>query len=80
MDFYCPERSTVIEVDGDIHVVEGQIIKDRQREAFLQSLGLRVVRYMNDDVLHNLDGVLEDLDRRLSSESTSPHPSLQRRG
>ena len=80
VDFYCPEQSLVIEVDGDSHADANQILKDRQREQYLQSLGLRVIRYINDDILKNLDGVLEDLTGRLSSGSTSPRPSLRRRG
>jgi|SRR3990172_9803713 len=54
VDFYCPERSIVIEVDGDTHGDENQVMKDRQRETYLQSLGLQVIRYVNDDILHNL--------------------------
>ena len=80
VDFYCPEQSLVIEVDGDSHADTDQVVKDRQREQYLQSLGLRVIRYINDDILKNLDGVMEDLAERLSSRSTSPHPSLRRRG
>ena len=80
VDFYCPEQSLVIEVDGDDHADADQILKDRQREKYLQSLGLHVIRYINDDILKNLDGVMEDLAERLSSRSTSPRPSLRRRG
>ena len=80
VDFYCPEQSLVIEVDGDSHADADQVVKDKQRETYLQSLGLRVIRYINDDIVKNLDGVLEDLAARLSSGSTSPHPSLRRRG
>jgi len=80
VDFYCPEESLVIEVDGDSHADADQIVKDREREKYLHSLGLRVLRYFNDDIVKNLDGVLEDLANRLSSGSTSPRPSLRRRG
>lgn len=80
VDFYCPERSLVIEVDGDAHAEEKQVTKDRQREKYLRSLGLQVIRYVNDDILNNVDGVLENLSEILSTGSTSPHPSLQRRG
>ena len=80
VDFYCPEQSLVIEVDGDSHADADQILKDRQRAKYLQSLGLHVIRYINDDILKNLDGVMEDLAKRLSSGSTSPRPSLRRRG
>ncbi len=80
VDFYCPEQSLVIEIDGDSHADAVQIVKDKQREKYLQSLGLRVIRYINDDIVKNLGGVLEDLAKRLSLESTSPRPSLRRRG
>ena len=75
-DFYCPEKSLVIEVDGDIHASQHQIVRDGRRETYSKSLGLQVIRYMNDDILKNLDGVLEDLYEKLLSGSTSPPPSL----
>jgi very-short-patch-repair endonuclease len=80
VDFYCPEQSLVIEVDGDSHADADQIVKDQLRDRYFQSLGLHVIRYFNDDIVKNLDGVLEDLAERLSSGSTSPRPSLRRRG
>ena len=80
VDFYCPEQSLVIEVDGDSHADAGQIVKDQLRDKYFQSLGLRVIRYFNNDIVKNLDGVLEDLSRKVSSGSTSPSPSLRRRG
>jgi very-short-patch-repair endonuclease len=80
VDFYCPEQSLVIEVDGDSHADDDQIVKDRQREKYLRSRGLRVIRYINDDIVKNLEGVLEDLAGEVSSGSTSPCPSLRRRG
>ena len=80
VDFYCSERSLVIEVDGDSHADADQIVKDQLRDAYLQFLGLRVIRYLNDDIVKNLAGVLEDLTEKLTSGSTSPHPSLRRRG
>jgi very-short-patch-repair endonuclease len=80
VDFYCPERSLVIELDGDSHADAEQIQKDQRRDRYLQSINLRAVRYRNDDIMKNLDGVLEDLQKRVSSGSTSPSPSLSRRG
>ena len=79
-DFFCPEQLLVLEIDGDVHAEQTKITKDRQRERHLRSLGLQVVRYTNYEVLNNLNGVLEHLLAVLSSDSTSPHPSLQRRG
>src|SRR5215510_3537016 len=80
VDFYCPEQSFVIEIDGDSHADAEQIDKDQRRDRYLQSIGLRVVRYRNNDIIKNLDGVLEDLQTRASSGSTSPRPALSRRG
>ena len=80
VDFYCPERRIVIEVDGDTHAEADQVVRDKERDLYLASLGLEVVRYTNGDVVDNLEGVLLDLGKRLALISTSPHPSLQRRG
>lgn len=80
VDFFCPERSLAIEVDGDVHANESKIKSDRQRENNLHSLGIKLIRYNNDDILHNLDGVLEDIALHVSKSSTAPNPSLQRRG
>ena len=67
VDFYCPERLIVVEVDGDVHSEATQIVRDRNREEHLSGLGLRVIRYTNDEVLNNLEGVLEDLIMKLTS-------------
>lgn len=80
VDFYCPERLLVLEIDGESHADAGQILKDQKRDAYLNSLGLQVIRYLNGDVTNNLAGVLEDLQKQLSAHSTSPGPSLPRRG
>ena len=80
VDFYCSEKAVVIEVDGDVHGVADRMVQDQEREKALRSLGLRIIRYTNDDIMNNVEGVLEDLSQRLLSGSTSPHPSFQRRG
>ena len=80
VDFYCSEKAVVIEVDGDVHGVADRMVQDQEREKALRSLGLRIIRYTNDDIMNNVEGVLADLSQRLLSGSTSPHPSLQRRG
>ena len=75
VDFYCPEKGVVIEVGGDTHADESQKTKDEEREKYLLSLGLYVIRYTNQEILENIDGVLEDLGQKLSKDSTSPRPS-----
>lgn len=89
VDFYCPERLLVLEIDGESHAGAKQIQKDQARDRYLHSLGLHVVRYQNHSVMQNLDGVFEDLLKHVTAgstsnhaqeESTSPGPSLPRRG
>jgi very-short-patch-repair endonuclease len=65
-DFYCAELRLVIEIDGDSHAE--QIDYDKKRTRRLNELGVRVIRYTNEDVLQNLDGVCSDLLERLGLE------------
>lgn len=61
LDFYCPEKQLVIEVDGDQHYVEEGQSCDRTRDKYLKQLSLKVVRYSNRDVLLDLESVLKDI-------------------
>jgi very-short-patch-repair endonuclease len=72
VDFYCAETSLVIEIDGDTHAEPNQTRKDALRDRYLKSLGLHVVRYGNNDILKNLEGVLADLEKRVSGKKRPP--------
>jgi very-short-patch-repair endonuclease len=63
VDFYCSELRLVIEIDGNSHAE--QLEYDAERTRFLNAIGLQVVRYTNDEVLHNIEGVYDDLSRQL---------------
>jgi len=65
VDFYSHAASLVLEIDGDSHADRGA--SDRGREAWLEGLGLRVVRISNDEVLHGLEGVVEGIAEILGS-------------
>ena len=55
-DFYCKEKSLIIEIDGSQHIdQEGY---DAKRTRFLESLALRVVRFGNNEINTNMDGVM----------------------
>ena len=56
VDFYCHKAALVVEVDGGIHLE--QHAYDRERELFLRDIGLRVLRFANTEVEHNLEEVL----------------------
>ncbi len=57
VDFYCKEARLVIEIDGGQHYEDENIKADREREEFLKSLGLKILRFTNLEVLKNIDGV-----------------------
>ena len=61
VDFYCHEHRLVIEIDGDMHYEEDAQRKDEIRTAFLESKGLRLVRFTNPDVVSNIEGVTDVL-------------------
>ena len=56
VDFYCAEKSVVIEVDGSSH--DNKQHEDAQRDCYLESLGLIVIRLLAKDVLQNIEGVV----------------------
>jgi len=58
VDFYCPAAKLIIEVDGGQHYAEHGKERDNKRDAFMQSLGFRVLRFSDIDVLKDLPGVL----------------------
>ena len=75
VDFVCREADLIVEVDGGQHA--DRVVEDAARTAYLESLGYRVIRFWNDEVLSNTDGVLEMILRELAA-GPSPQPSPQR--
>jgi very-short-patch-repair endonuclease len=61
-DFVCREQCLVVEVDGGQHL---ESKRDEVRDAYLEKQGYRVMRFWNNDVLSNIDGVLMVLDEAL---------------
>ena len=59
VDFYCPKAQLVIEIDGDSHYNESAAKYDIKRQEYLESLGLRVIRFTNMEVYKSLEGVIE---------------------
>jgi very-short-patch-repair endonuclease len=74
-DFVCRERRLVVEVDGGQHA---ESRRDAARDRFLEARGYRVLRFWNNDVNGNIDGVLETIAIALSVEEP-PHPDRFRR-
>jgi len=68
VDFVSFEKKIVIEVDGGQHFEEK---KDIERDKWLSKQGFKVLRFWNNDVLNNIDGVLEVI-----KENCEGHPPL----
>ena len=80
VDFYIAERKIVIELDGSQHFDgEGQR-KDAERDAFLQSQGLTVLRYANSDVNMSFQAVCQDIWNHLFTENDEKKPSPRGEG
>ena len=68
-DFCARSRKIIVEVDGDTHTDQS---RDEDRTAWLATQGYRVIRFTNDDVMTNLEGVL----LAIVAATTAPHPTL----
>ncbi|MEI9804569.1 MAG: endonuclease domain-containing protein [Pseudolabrys sp.] len=70
VDFLCRETRLVIEVDGGQHAANP---RDTVRDKWLQAHNYRVLRFWNNDIMSNMDGVLETIANALNVEAP-PHP------
>jgi very-short-patch-repair endonuclease len=62
VDFFCAKSKLVIEIDGDSHFDPDQEKYDRERTEWLnEQKNYRVIRFINDEVHHNLEAVLEKI-------------------
>jgi len=73
-DFVCFERGLIVELDGGHHNEEAQFSRDSARTAWLESQGFTVLRFWNNDVLGNIEGVMETIKTALFSPSPLPSP------
>lgn len=80
-DFYCPELKLVIEIDGDSHFKNVRTEKyDQHRQSLMQFYGIHTLRFNNNDVCGNLDGVLEKIREiiglRIEKQNSQDPPPL----
>ncbi len=68
VDFFYPKAKLVIEVDGGQHYSGKIKINDLKRDQYLKSIGIRVLRFSDRDVLTNIEGVVESILRNLGVE------------
>jgi very-short-patch-repair endonuclease len=61
LDFYCPTERLAVELDGAEHFTVHGSLHDEERDDYLKSLNIRVVRFENKEVYNNLEMVLEEI-------------------
>ncbi len=76
VDFYCPERALVVELDGGHHAI--QVEADQVRTTFLVRQGCRILRFWDNDVLLNTEAVLEEIARAVADPHPGPLPGRER--
>ncbi|MBI5164665.1 MAG: endonuclease domain-containing protein [Magnetospirillum sp.] len=74
LDFVCVERLLVIELDGGQHGFPAQAARDDKRTEFLEAQGFQVLRFWNNDVMDNIEGVLETIASATAARPTPPGP------
>jgi very-short-patch-repair endonuclease len=65
VDFACPDHRLIVEVDGSQHGHDNDVLYDRVRTARLQADGWMVLRFWNDEILRNINGVCDGIIRTI---------------
>ena len=63
LDFYCAAAKLAVELDGSGHYEENQQVYDEKRRIFFENMGIHILRFANTDVMQNLSGVCQMIDR-----------------
>jgi very-short-patch-repair endonuclease len=61
VDFACRSKKLIIEIDGGQHNEDKNIVYDNERTKFLESLGYKIIRFWNNDIDQNIEGVYQKL-------------------
>ncbi|MBI3525428.1 MAG: endonuclease domain-containing protein [Betaproteobacteria bacterium] len=80
VDFHAPAAKLVVEVDGSQHFEVSEQLKDRKRDAYLESLNLQVLRFDNLQVMKETEAVLETIYGVVEVRMKSPLAPLFPRG
>jgi lysyl-tRNA synthetase class 2 len=74
VDFVCADAKLIVELDGSQHAVRTR--QDEERTRTLEAMGYLVLRFWNNDVMRNLEGVFQEILNTLNQQSLDPpHPT-----
>ena len=74
VDFYCHRAKLVVELDGSQHYDTSEMEKDAQRTRYLESLGLKVLRFTNLDVRRHFQDVCEAINLTVQERTAAHSP------
>jgi very-short-patch-repair endonuclease len=78
VNFFCADAHLIVELDGGQHAVRTEA--DAQRTKILEAMGYLVLRFWNNDVMQNIDGVQQEINAVLERHRSEPTPLLDRQG
>ena len=78
VDFVCQEGSLIVELDGGHHNEDAYAARDAERTRFLIQAGYRVLRFWNNDVQQNIEGVVRVIEQQLITPHPNPLPQGER--
>ena len=67
-DFYCKEKNLIIEIDGSQHMDAKEY--DKERDDYMETLGIKVLRFWNNEIDTNIESVLEKIKKIITHEKT----------
>ena len=73
-DFYCAKARLVIELDGSQHYKDKNRENDCVRDAYLNKLGIKVLRYSNLELHNNFEGICNDILKHIDLRNAKPSP------
>ena len=71
-DFYCHKAKLIIEVDGGYHTIPEQYEYDKNRDTDLEELGLKVIRFTNEQVLFEIEKTLYVIEKEIKERTPNP--------
>ena len=77
VDFYSAKAKLIVELDGSQHYDNDGILKDKERTAYLEEYGLKILRIPNNQVNQNFRGVCEHIENEIKKSICMNNPSVK---
>jgi very-short-patch-repair endonuclease len=65
LDFYCPRLRLAIEIDGDTHWKDEEIVYDKKRQTEIEHLGIQFLRFNNEEVFFDLNSIMQRIEMKV---------------